>query len=66
MKWSTVRRKLFEMFLEIIDLKTTQTFCDVIICGLHFERTLRISYEKCDENCYHQWYLHILLNTYNY
>ena len=41
------------MFLEIIDWKTTQKFCDVIICGLHFKRKLRISYEKCDENCYH-------------
>ena len=65
-KWTSVRRKLFETFLEIIDRKTIQKFCDVIICGLNFERTLRISYEKCDEKCYHQWYLSILLNTYSY
>ena len=38
----------------------------MIICGLHFDRTLRINYEKYDKKCYDQWYLSILLNTYNY
>ena len=43
-KWSTVRKKLFELFLEIINWETIQKSCDIIICGLHL--TLRINYEK--------------------
>ena len=30
-------------------------FCDIIICGLHFDRTLRINYEKCYKKYYDQW-----------
>ena len=40
--WSTVRRKLFEMILKIVDWKAIWKFC-VTICGLHFDRTSRIS-----------------------
>ena len=47
-KWSTVRRKLFEMFLKIIDWKAIWKFCVIIICGLHFDRTSKISCEKYD------------------
>ena len=43
-KWSTVRKKLFQLFLEIINWKTIQKFCDIIICGLHL--TLRVNYKK--------------------
>ena len=40
--------------------------CNIITCGFHFDRTIRINYEKCDEKCYDQWYLRILLNACNY
>ena len=65
-KWSTVRRKLFEMFLKIIDSELICKFCVTIICGLHFDRTSRTSCEGHDEKCYDHWYLSILLNVYNY
>ena len=35
-KWSTVRRKLFEMFLKKIDWKLIWKFCVTIIGGLNF------------------------------
>ena len=65
-KASTVRRKLFEMFLKIIDWKTIWKFCVKVICGSHFGRTSRISCEEYDEKCYDQCYHSILLNVYNY
>ena len=37
-----------------------------VICGLHFDRTLKTSCGKYDQKCYHQWHLSILLNVYNY
>ena len=49
-KWSTVRRKLFEMFLKTTDWKAIWNFCATIICGLRFDRTSRINCEKHDEN----------------
>ena len=61
-KMNSVRRKLFEMLLEIIDWKTVQKLYDIIACGLHFDTTLRICDEKYDD----PWYLSIVLNTYNY
>ena len=52
---------MFEQtFLEIIDWKTIQKFCDIITCGSDFERTLRINYEKCDEKCYVIVYVQLL------
>ena len=54
----TIRRKFFEMFLEIINWWTIYKSCGIIICGLHFDKTLRINYEKYDEKkCYDRWYL---------
>ena len=41
--WSTVRRKFFEMILKTVDWKAIWKFCITIICGLHFDRTSRIS-----------------------
>ena len=59
----TIRRKFFEMFLEIINWWTIYKSCGIIICGLHFDKTLRINYEKYDEKnvmisdtCYDQCY----------
>ena len=63
---STVRRKLFEMFLKAIDWKTIWKFWVTIICGLHFDKTSRINCEKNDEKCYDQWHFNILLNVHNY
>ena len=37
------------MFLEIINWWTIYKSCGIIICGLHFDKTLRINYEKYDE-----------------
>ena len=37
-----------------------------MICGLLFGRTSKMKCEKYDEKCYDQWYISILLNTYNY
>ena len=53
----TIRRKLFEMFLEIINWWTIEKFCGVIICGLHFDKTLRINYQKYIHICnyYKHW-----------
>ena len=54
-KWSTVKRKLFEMFLKVLGWKAIWKFCVTIIWGLHFDRTSRISCENYDEQCYDQW-----------
>ena len=62
-KWSTVRRKLFEMFLKTVDWKLIWKFCVTIICGLHFDRTSRISCEKYDEKIYDHLYFSMLLNV---
>ena len=35
----------------------------MIICDLHFDRILRINYEKYDEKCYDQWYLSARIHT---
>ena len=48
------KKKLFEMFLKKIDWKLIWKFCVTIVCGLHFDRTSRIS---CDEKCYDNWYI---------
>ena len=49
-KWSTVKRKLFEMFLKTIDWKLIWKFCVTIICGLHVDRTSRISVKNMMKN----------------
>ena len=43
------------MFLEIIDWKTIEKFCDMITCGLHFDSTLKLNHKKCDKKCDDQW-----------
>ena len=68
----TVRRKLVEM----INWWTIWKFCGIIICGLHFDKRLRINYEKYDEKnvmisdtSYDQWcYDSIIyqIHIYNY
>ena len=65
-KWSTVRRKLSEMFLKTNDWKLIWKFYVTIICDLHFDRISRISCEIYDEKCQDYWYLSILINVYNY
>ena len=59
-KRSTVRRKLFEMFLKTIDWKLIWKFCVTIICGLHFARATIISYEKYYEKFYDHRYLELV------
>ena len=39
------KKKIVWNVLRNIDCKTIKKFCDIIICGLHFDRTLRINYE---------------------
>ena len=52
-KWGTVLLKLFEIIWKTIDWKLIWKL--TIISGLHFNRTSRISCEKCDEKCYDHW-----------
>ena len=60
------KKKILWNVWEIIDKKIIWKLCDIIIWGLHFDRILRINYEKCVEKYDDQWYLSLLLNTYNY
>ena len=65
MKYSNKKEVVWNVFRNN-GLKDTFKVLGYIVCSLHFERTLRINYEKYDEKCYDQWYLSISLNTYNY
>ena len=44
--WNVIKKKRW---------KAIEKFWVIIICGLHFDRTSRINYEKYDEKCYDQW-----------
>ena len=54
------KKKIVWNVLENNWLKVNWKIFVTIICGLHFDRIAKISFEKYDEKCYDHWYLSIL------